>query len=183
MGTRGLLVPADPLPRRGDRHARAGPLPLRVPAGARVVPGTLGLGARSEPHAWLQRAAELLPPRAAVGAPGDRHRRLARADGDPGRLRHGSVFRREHLHHRDLPHLLRLRRHYCRVATLGSAAAVRRPADLHGTLFAPQSPLRHERPRPLRASHSTERRAGRLGLGFMHGAGGAGVHPSRWRCF
>ena len=79
----------------------------------------------------------------------------------------------------DIPHLLRLRRHHCRVAALGGAAALRRPADLHGALFAPQSPLRHERPRPLRASHSAERRAGRLGLGLVLGASGAGIHPSR----
>ena len=148
VGTRGLLVPADPLSRRRHRHARAGPLPVRVPAGTRGLSRTLGRNARGEPNAGLQRAAELLPPRHPVGAPGDRHRRFAGADGDPRRLRNGSVFRREHLHHRNLPHLLRLRRYHRRVATLGGAAAVRRPVDLHGALFAPQSPLRYERPCP-----------------------------------
>ncbi|MCK7500956.1 MAG: hypothetical protein MZW92_70490 [Comamonadaceae bacterium] len=68
----------------------------------------------------------------AAGAAGDRRRRRAGADGDPGRLRHGVLLRRADLHHRHLPRLVLAGRPRRRGAAVGCAARLRRPGAAAG---------------------------------------------------
>ena len=194
----GLLVPADPIARRRDHGHDPGALPLRLPAGARRVPRAVHLHDRRQPHARARPLGQLHRRRRAARPAGDRRRRGAGADGGPGRFRHRAVLRRQHLHDRDLPHLVLARRagrggaaggrpDDGRLPGPGARAALARPRPLpaHGAL-AP-APLLPAEPRPRgagadRLPGADRARLRRAGGGPPAHDPGAGRRPARGRC-
>ena len=166
-----LLVSADPIARRRDHGHDPGALPLRLPAGARRLPRAVHLHDRRQPDARARPLGQLHRRRRAARPAGDRRRRGAGADGGPGRFRHRAVLRRQHLHHRDLPHLVLARRagrggaaggrpDDGRLPGPGARAALSRPGPLpaHGALApAPLLPAEPRRARSWRCSPAWRR--------------------------
>ncbi len=150
LGPGGLLVPGHPQPAGGEPDADPRALPLRLHPRPRRLPRPVDLRAGSRPHARCQSLGGLPARRPAHGAARHRGGRGAGADGGARRFRHGAVFRRHHLHHDDLPDLVRARRPRRGEPARDRASRLRAPAGGDGV------------PRPARAAL---RRRGRGGTG------------------
>ena len=118
---------------------------------------------RSRARARLRAVGDVPARRAAARAARHRRRRRARADGDARGFRHGRVFRRADVHHRDLPRVV-LARRSCRRGTARSGAARfrRRSCSCIERVDARARALRRPRTRK-RCATSTALRGGARG--------------------
>jgi len=106
LGARRLLVSRHPHLARCHSDVRLRALSLRLSAGAHRFPGAGERHAGSGTYAGHGAVAGLLCRIAAAGPPGHRGRYCAGPDGNPGRLRHRSLFCSQYLHYRHLPRLV-----------------------------------------------------------------------------
>jgi hypothetical protein len=178
LGPRRLLVSRcrHGVGRRRALHLRA--LSLCLPRGARGVPGPVPGLARRQPHSRSWAAQHFSARRPAARPAGDRGRRRTRPAGDAGRLRHRAILRRPHLHHGDLPGVVRHGRRRRRSADRHDPAADCR------RLAAPGASQPRSRPLPCCREHSAPIRAlfpvtaARLGGGgAVRPAGAIGLRP------
>ena len=93
-GKGGLLVSGHSFIGRCGDHADVRALSLRLCVGARRVCRTVNFAHRGGPHVRLWPLRHFLARFTAAGAPGDRGRHGAGADGNTGRLRHRFLLRR-----------------------------------------------------------------------------------------
>ena len=137
----GLLVPSDPVARRGGLRPFVRAVSLRVLRGADGVPGAVACAARGRKTARSRTVHDVLVRRAAARAACDRRGRDAGDDGDGRRFRGRRSPRGRHLRDGDLPDPVRTRIPGGRVAVVGHAALRLVPAGGRRMVSPAASPL------------------------------------------
>ena len=171
-----LLVPRDPIARRGDDRDVARALPLRVPPRAGRLHRAELRAVRGEPHAGARSAGQLPDRGGAARASRHRGRGRARADGDAERIRDHRLLCGADPDRRHLRCLAQHGQHRRRRTARDRAGDVRaRPGGnrAHQQAFTPLSRDHVSRAGPARVSAPAGSRSRRFSL--VRGAGGPGV--------